>query len=130
MMKVFKYMVLFLALLIVVILVQYLARRALPVESPVFWISAALEVAMAYLVYSFWIRSMAGQAFRNYRFWSMVIFLVALAWPILIDYVFNSKLLQPAGSTDLFFIAGILSLTSFYLFKDNYVSFFELFRRK
>ena len=124
-------MVLFVALLMDAILIQNIVRKGYPLESPIFWVSVTLEIAMAYLAYFFWIRSMAGQEFRNYRFWAILILAFSLAWPFILTYsLAANRILNLADRTGHFFFAAILSLASYYLFKGNYSRLFELFRRK
>jgi hypothetical protein len=129
--KLFKYLILLLAVTVVITLVMDFPRRAYPMMSPVFWVSVALEVALAYLAYSYWVRSMAGIKYRNYRFWAIIIVVIGLTWPFILTYFLsNIEILKLADKTGYFFIASILCLASFYFFKDNYIRFFELFRRK
>ena len=129
--KLFKYLTLFLTVTVVITLVMGFPRSAYPVKSPVFWVSVALEVALAYLAYNYWVHSMDGMKYRNYRFWAIIIVVFGLTWPFILTYFLSGiEILKLADKTGYFFIAFILCLASFHFFKDNYIRFFEFFRKK
>jgi hypothetical protein len=107
-----KYMRLLLIALDICLLAYIISQmiyRILPVAEPVFWVAALIEIWLACMVYRYWMRSLAAHSWNRDKTLSVVLILVAAAWPSLIRYT-HSRLLLPAAPSDILFFFAALTL--------------------
>ncbi len=111
-MKLGKYLRIFLILfdaVLFTVIIDNLVRGLSPVNQPVFWIAACVEVGLGWLTYRFWMRSLLVKGFKIDKMIVVVLVVVGCSLPN-IFYLSDYAVLNPAGSTDLFYYVTVISL--------------------
>jgi hypothetical protein len=101
-------------------IVDNFVRQLVPVDHPVYWVAAAIEVGLGFFTYWFWMRSLLVKGFKFDRIMAIVLVVVGCALPNLF-YISGYGILNPAGSTDLYYYVTVVSLViySSYIFDRN-----------
>jgi hypothetical protein len=104
----------FLLIALDVCLIAYIASHIiyhlLPINEPVFWVGAVVEIGLAFLAFRFWMRSRLVPSWNSAKTMTVVFMVVAIAWPILVRYSDNYYLLVAAPADLLFFWAALTLL--------------------
>ncbi|HEX7475088.1 MAG TPA: hypothetical protein VF318_03910 [Dehalococcoidales bacterium] len=90
-------------------IISDMVRGYSPVERPVFWIGAVIEIGLGYLTYFLWMRSTLGIERLRYQITAYFLIVVAVFVPLLI-YSSHNSLLQPAETTERFYFVAVLTL--------------------
>ncbi len=106
-----KYMRLLLIALDICLLayiISHMVYRILPVGEPVFWAAVLIEIGLAWLAYKLWMRSRTSSSWNLDKTLTIILVLVAAAWPSLMRYT-GSRLLIPATTVDVIFFFAALT---------------------
>lgn len=114
------YLIIFDLLILAFIIVSFI-RDYYPINRPVFWAAAVIEIGLGFLTYRFWMHSILGKEYRSYRVRAFLFIVIGVFFPIFF-YAINIDYLRPAGNTDLFFVFTGLTLLIYSSFIiDNYL---------
>lgn len=111
-MKLGKFLKIFLIIFDVVLLafiINNFVRDYAPVERPMYWAGVIVEIGLGLLIYWFWMRSLLVKGFKLDKIVVVVLMVLGFILPNLY-YISGIDLLQPAGSSDLFFFFSIVTL--------------------
>jgi hypothetical protein len=90
-------------------IVSHMIYHILPVTEPVFWIAVLIEIGLAWLAYRYWMRSRSAHSWNNEKTLTIVLIVVAAAWPSLVRFTQSDWLIW-AAPADLRFFFAILTL--------------------
>jgi hypothetical protein len=100
-------------------IIMHMIYRILPVNEPVFWIGTAVEFALAYFAFRYWMRGQKQPSWNSEKTLALVLIIVAIAWPSVIRYIGLDILISAAPSDLLFFCAALtLLIYSSFLIKN------------
>jgi hypothetical protein len=123
------FLVIFGVVLLTVIIDNFV-RGLVPVGNPVYWIAAAVELGLGYLTYWFWMRSVLVEGFKLDRIMVIVLIILGFALPN-VFYIAGFGVLNPAGSTDLYYYLAVITLTIYSSYTlDKYLAAHGVVRAK
>ena len=123
------FLVIFGVVLLTVIIDNFV-RGLVPVGNPVYWIAAAIEMGLGYLTYWFWMRSVLVKGFKLDRIMVIVLIILGFALPN-VFYLVGYGVLNPAGSTDLYYYLAVIALTIYSSYTiDKYLAAHGVVRSK
>lgn len=95
----------------IALIISALLRRGFPTDS-VFWIAAAIEVALGFLTYNVHKRYLTDKSYRRWSFLGFLLALIGIGVPITLFYTID--FLKPAGGTWAIYL---LTVNSCYLYR-------------
>jgi hypothetical protein len=107
-----KYMRLLLIVLdisLIAYTISHIIYHVLPVTEPTFWVGAIIEVGIAYLAFRFWMRSREAKKWNSDRWWTLLLVVLAIFWPVAARYT-DFDMLKSAATADLLFFGSALTL--------------------
>lgn len=111
--------------ILLTVIINNLVRNYSPVNDPVFWIAAGVEVGLGWLTYRFWMRSLLVKGFKFDRKMAVALVVVGCLLPNIL-YLSEYQVLHPAGSTDLFYYVTVITLLIYSSFIiDKYLKFYR-----
>jgi hypothetical protein len=96
-------------MVLLAVIIYNIASRTAPVEKPVFWVAAAIEIAISLLTYRFWMGSVGKKGFTAGRITAAILLVIGLVTPLTL-YLVGPAYLHDASSTDIFYIWSIVGL--------------------
>jgi drug/metabolite transporter (DMT)-like permease len=125
-----KIFVVVFGIVLLTVIIDNFARGLVPVASPVYWIAAAIEMGLGYLTYWFWMRSILVKGLKLDRIMVIVLIVLGFALPN-VFYLAGFGILNPAGSTDLYYYLAVIILTIYSSYTiDRYLAVHGVVRSK
>ena len=114
--KVMRLLLIVLDISLIAYIISHMIFRLLPVNEPVFWLGALIEVGLSLMAFKFWISSSGKKNWNSDRSWTLILVIVAMVWPIIARYT-DYYLLKSAAAADLLFFGSALTLLVWSSFK-------------
>jgi hypothetical protein len=105
--KISRILFIILDIALLVYIISDIARSIVPVEQALFWLAAAIEIALGYLTYITWMRSTLGKKYFRYRIIAVCLLILGIFLPILFS---SMRILEATVTSDRFYIATVLTL--------------------
>ncbi|HSW57129.1 MAG TPA: hypothetical protein VLH15_01880 [Dehalococcoidales bacterium] len=99
----------FFGVVLLSVIIDNFARGYSPVKNPIFWLAVFIEIGLGYLTYRFWMRSLLVKGFKFDRLMVVGLIVLGVMLPNLF-YLSGFRVLNPAGSTDLFYYFTVVCL--------------------
>jgi hypothetical protein len=108
--KFFKIILFAFDVVLLLFIVDNFVRNYAPTNEPIYWIGVAVEIALGWLTYWFWMRSTLVSGFKFDKLMVIILMVLGLALPNAY-YISGLHFLNPAAPSDLFFYFVVVSLT-------------------